>query len=174
MEIKTIAVIGAGPWAAGLLYAAAFAGYRTILEDVSSVMREQGNCLCLPESRRRRHSGKVTPEQRDRGISGLSSALVRGRGLPSRGTGDRSSPRRHGTQAGNFYHSRQICQAGARFWPANTFIAIHYRNGRPLPPAANFAWGWHFFNPVPKMKLLGNRSGAGNIGFRHCCVPRGG
>ncbi len=42
MEIKTIAVIGAGTMGRGIAYAAALGGYRTVLEDVSSEMLEQG------------------------------------------------------------------------------------------------------------------------------------
>jgi 3-hydroxyacyl-CoA dehydrogenase len=35
MEVKTIAVIGAGTMGRGIAYAAALGGYKTILEDVS-------------------------------------------------------------------------------------------------------------------------------------------
>ena len=42
MEVKTIGVIGAGTMGRGIAYAAAFGGYRTILEDVSPAMLEQG------------------------------------------------------------------------------------------------------------------------------------
>ncbi len=42
MEIKTIGVIGAGTMGRGIAYAAALGGYRTVLEDVSPEMLEQG------------------------------------------------------------------------------------------------------------------------------------
>ena len=38
MEVKTIAVIGACTMGRGIAYAAAFGGYRAILEDVSATM----------------------------------------------------------------------------------------------------------------------------------------
>ena len=42
MEVKTIGVIGSGTMGRGIAYAAAFGGYRTVLEDVSPEMLEQG------------------------------------------------------------------------------------------------------------------------------------
>jgi 3-hydroxybutyryl-CoA dehydrogenase len=42
MDIKTVAVIGAGTMGRGIAYAAAAGGYRTILEDVSAQMLEAG------------------------------------------------------------------------------------------------------------------------------------
>lgn len=42
MEVETISVIGAGTMGSGIAYAAALGGYRTLLEDVSADMLEQG------------------------------------------------------------------------------------------------------------------------------------
>src|SRR5437763_15864622 len=41
MDVKTIAVIGAGTMGRGIAYAAAFGGYKTVLEDISSRVLEQ-------------------------------------------------------------------------------------------------------------------------------------
>jgi 3-hydroxybutyryl-CoA dehydrogenase len=42
MEVKTIAVIGAGTQGSNIAYASAIAGYRTILEDVSREILDRG------------------------------------------------------------------------------------------------------------------------------------
>src|SRR5947208_7092402 len=42
MDVKTIAVVGAGTMGRGIAYAAAFGGYNTVLEDVSRYVLEQG------------------------------------------------------------------------------------------------------------------------------------
>src|SRR5229473_3273805 len=42
MDVKTIAVIGAGTMGRGIAYAAALGGYNTVLEDVSRQVLEQG------------------------------------------------------------------------------------------------------------------------------------
>ena len=45
MDLKSVAVIGAGPMGRGIAYAAARAGYKTILEDVSHTRLEQAIVL---------------------------------------------------------------------------------------------------------------------------------
>ena len=42
MDVKTIAVIGAGTMGRGIAYAAALGGYKTVLEDVSGQVLESG------------------------------------------------------------------------------------------------------------------------------------
>ena len=41
MDVKSIAVIGAGTMGRGIAYAAAFGGYKTVLEDISPRGLEQ-------------------------------------------------------------------------------------------------------------------------------------
>ena len=45
MEVKTIGIIGAGTMGRGIAYAAAFGGYKTILEDVSPAMLDEAVAL---------------------------------------------------------------------------------------------------------------------------------
>src|SRR5690348_17566934 len=74
MEIKTIGVVGAGTMGRGIAYAAAIGGYRTVLEDVSPEMLEQG----IEYIRRALEEGvsrsKVTEQQRTTALAGLSTA----------------------------------------------------------------------------------------------------
>jgi 3-hydroxybutyryl-CoA dehydrogenase len=63
MEIKTIAVIGAGTMGRGIAYAAALGGYRTVLEDVSPEMIEQATTYISQALQDGVARGKVTPEQ---------------------------------------------------------------------------------------------------------------
>ncbi|HXN64679.1 MAG TPA: 3-hydroxyacyl-CoA dehydrogenase NAD-binding domain-containing protein, partial [Candidatus Acidoferrales bacterium] len=74
MEVKTISVIGAGTMGRGIAYAAAFGGYRTILEDVSAPMLEQGLAYIRTSLDEGVARGKVTAEQRDRAAGQLGSA----------------------------------------------------------------------------------------------------
>ena len=69
MDVNTIAVIGAGTMGRGIAYAAAVAGYRTILQDISSQILERaskGIRASLDEGVAR---GKVTPEQKERALA---------------------------------------------------------------------------------------------------------
>src|SRR5574341_110393 len=72
MKIETIAVIGAGTMGRGIAYAAAYGGYRTILEDVSAPMLDQGAAWIRQAFEEGVARGKVTPQQRDRALANLS------------------------------------------------------------------------------------------------------
>src|SRR5271154_4802425 len=72
--MKTIAVIGAGTMGRGIAYAAAFGGYRAVLEHVSKDMLEQGVAWIhqsLDEGVKR---GKVEPAVRDSAAKNVSTA----------------------------------------------------------------------------------------------------
>ncbi|HYL10311.1 MAG TPA: 3-hydroxyacyl-CoA dehydrogenase NAD-binding domain-containing protein [Candidatus Acidoferrales bacterium] len=74
MQVKTIAVIGAGTLGRGIASAAALGGYRTILEDASSPAREQGMTWIQQSLDEGVACGKTTPQQRDIARAQLSTA----------------------------------------------------------------------------------------------------
>src|SRR5574337_395539 len=73
MEINTIGVIGAGTMGRGIAYAAAFGGYRTILEDISASMLDQGLAYVRQSFEEGVARGKLTPLQRDHALSHLGT-----------------------------------------------------------------------------------------------------
>jgi 3-hydroxybutyryl-CoA dehydrogenase len=74
MEIKTIGVIGAGTTGRAIAYAAVLGGYRTVLEDVSIEMREQGAAYISKMLEDGVSRGKVTPQQKEKALANLSTA----------------------------------------------------------------------------------------------------
>src|ERR1700690_3672292 len=74
MEIKTIGVIGAGERGWRIACAALLGGFRTILEDVSSDVLEQGTSHITRELDGRVARGRLTLEQKDAAIARLSTA----------------------------------------------------------------------------------------------------
>src|ERR1039458_1600791 len=73
MDVKTIAVIGAGTMGRGIAYAAAFGGYRAILEDITQSMLDAGLDYIRTSLDEGVTRGKLPAEQRDRGIAQLRS-----------------------------------------------------------------------------------------------------
>ena len=76
MDLKTVGVIGAGTMGRGIACASLIAGFRTVLEDVSPAMLEQGVAYIhrtLDEAVAR---GKVTLQERDRALENLSTARL--------------------------------------------------------------------------------------------------
>src|SRR5882757_4768774 len=74
MEVKTIAVIGAGTMGRGIAYAAAFGGYATVLEDISRRMLEESLCWITQAFAEGVSRGKVDAKVRDRAASLLTTA----------------------------------------------------------------------------------------------------
>src|SRR5712692_1048770 len=74
MDVNTIAVIGAGTMGRGIAYAAALAGYRTILEDVSEPVLEQGLAYIRRTLEDGVARGKLTPQQKDHALTLLRTA----------------------------------------------------------------------------------------------------
>src|SRR5437879_11263505 len=74
MDVKTIAVIGAGTMGRGIAYAAAFGGYNTVLEDVSRPVLEQGLAWIRQAFEEGVTRGKVDASVRDRALSLISTA----------------------------------------------------------------------------------------------------
>src|SRR6266853_4697267 len=74
MNVKTIAVIGAGTMGRGIAYAAALGGYNTVLEDVSRQVLEQGVAWIWQSFEEGVARGKVEAAVRDRARSLISTA----------------------------------------------------------------------------------------------------
>ncbi|MGH9732798.1 MAG: 3-hydroxyacyl-CoA dehydrogenase NAD-binding domain-containing protein, partial [Candidatus Acidiferrales bacterium] len=69
MEIKTVAVIGAGIMGRGIAYCSALAGYRTILEDVAPSMQEQSVEYIRRAFDEGIARGKATEEQKQQSLA---------------------------------------------------------------------------------------------------------
>src|ERR1700693_1046022 len=74
MEIKTIAVIGAGTMGRGIAYAAALGGYRTILEDVSDSILSKALAWIHEAFDEGVHRGKVDAATRDAALARISTS----------------------------------------------------------------------------------------------------
>ena len=74
MNVKTIAVIGAGTMGRGIAYAAALGGYNTVLEDISRSMLEQAVSWIRQSFDEGVAKGKVEAGVRDKALSLISNA----------------------------------------------------------------------------------------------------
>jgi len=74
MDVKTIAVIGAGTMGRGIAYAAVLAGYRTVLEDVSPAMLNEGTTFIRTMLDDGVAAASVTAAQRESALANLSTA----------------------------------------------------------------------------------------------------
>jgi 3-hydroxybutyryl-CoA dehydrogenase len=152
MEIRTIGVVGAGTMGRGIAYAALFGGYRTVLEDVSPDMLEQGTAYIKQTLEEGVTRGKLTTEQRDRAIANLSTAgsveaVCREADLLIEAVPEEMELKLEiFTIFDKFAKPNAILASNTSSLSVTEMAAITFR--------AENCIGMHFFNPVPKMKLL--------------------
>jgi 3-hydroxybutyryl-CoA dehydrogenase len=152
MPIKTIAIIGAGTMGRGIAYTSALAGYSTVLEDVSDTMLAKALAWIresLDEGVRR---GKVEPAARDAALARLSTSPVVDEAIRDAELIIETVPEELEMKLELFTIFDKFAKPGAIF-ASNTsalsisdFSDIVLHRGRSI--------GMHFFNPVPKMKLV--------------------
>ena len=152
MEVKTIGVIGAGAMGRGIAYAAAYGGYRTILEDVSPEMLEQGIAYIRQNLAEGLARGKVTEEQRNIALANLTTSrsvedLCREADLLIEAVPEEMEVKLEiFTIFDKFALPAAILASNTSSLSITELAAITFR--------AENCIGMHFFNPVPKMKLL--------------------
>lgn len=152
MEVKTIGVIGAGTMGRGIAYAAAFGGYRTVLEDVSPAMLEQGVAYVRKALEEGLLRGKVTAEQCDAAIANLSTTASVEDVCRQADLLIEAVPEEMKLKIELFTdfdkHSKPdtILASNTSSLSIGEMAAVTSRAGHCI--------GLHFFNPVPKMKLI--------------------
>jgi 3-hydroxybutyryl-CoA dehydrogenase len=152
MEVKTIGVIGAGAMGRGIAYAAALGGYRTILEDVSPEMLEQGLAYIREALDEGVGRGKATPEQMVNALKNFSTSssvedVCRETDLLIEAVPEEMEVKLEiFTIFDKFARPNAILASNTSSLSITELAAITFR--------APDCIGMHFFNPVPKMKLL--------------------
>ena len=152
MEVKTIGVIGAGTMGRGIAYAAALGGYRTILEDVMPEMLAKGTAwiaLAFDEGVRR---GKLTAED-------ATSAVARVETVSSVEEVSREADFLIEAVPEEMELKLELYTLFDKFAKPNAVLASN-TSSLSIAEMAEMTYrpelcvGMHFFNPVPKMRLI--------------------
>jgi 3-hydroxybutyryl-CoA dehydrogenase len=152
LDVKTIGVTGAGSMGRRIAYVAAFGGDRTVLEDVSPAMLEEGAAYTREAFEERVARGKVTRERRDKALANFEVAdsvqdACREADLLIEAVPEELEVKlKIFTILDQFSKPNAIRASNASSLSIAEMAAITFR--------AESCVGIHFFNPVPKMKLL--------------------
>ena len=152
MDVNTIAVIGAGTMGRGIAYAAALGGYRTILEDISAPVLEQGLGYIREAFEEGVARGKVTPQQRERALAELATARSVEDACREADLVIEAVPEEMELKLEIFTLLDKFAKPGSIFASNTSALSITEMAGVTFRPEK--CVGMHFFNPVPKMKLL--------------------
>jgi 3-hydroxybutyryl-CoA dehydrogenase len=151
-EVKTIAVIGAGTMGRGIAYAAAFGGYITILEDISGPRLEEGIRWISQAFEEGVSRGKVDATIRNRALLLISTATTVQDAIRDADLIIEAVPEEMEMKMELFTIFDKFSKPGAIF--ASNTSSLSISDMSELTVARERCIGMHFFNPVPKMKLL--------------------
>jgi 3-hydroxybutyryl-CoA dehydrogenase len=172
MEIKTVAIVGAGTMGRGIAYCSALAGYRTILEDVSESMLEQGLEYIRRALDEGISRGKVTEEQKTNSLASIVTARSVQDACREADLIIEAVPEEMEVKLEIFTVLDKLAKPGAIFASNTSSLSITEMAAITFHPQNCI--GMHFFNPVQKMKLLeivrGLETGEETVG---ACVEAG-
>lgn len=152
MEIKTITIIGAGTMGRGIAYCAALAGYRTILEDVSDSVLDQGIEYIRRALEDGISRGKVTEEQKTKSLAAIVTSHSVQDASRQADLIIEAVPEEMETKLEIFTILDKFAKPGAIFASNTSSLSITEMAAITFRPQNCI--GMHFFNPVQKMKLL--------------------
>ncbi len=152
MNVKTIAVIGAGIMGRGIAHVAALGGFDTVLNDISVDLLEKARNQIAKDLQKGVEIGKLSPDA-------MASALDRLSLNPNLEDSARGAdliieavPERIDLKIDVFSRLDKVCRADAIFASNTSALSITEMAAATRRPAQFI--GMHFFNPVHKMKLV--------------------
>lgn len=152
MDVKTIAVIGAGTMGRGIAYASVLAGYATVLEDVSAEVLEKGAADIRQSLDEGIARGKVTLEQKGKALDLLATARSVGDAAREADLVIEAVPEDMRLKVEIFKTLDKAAKKTAILASNTSSLSVTELSAVIEGPARCI--GMHFFNPVPKMKLL--------------------
>ncbi|HKV60609.1 MAG TPA: 3-hydroxyacyl-CoA dehydrogenase NAD-binding domain-containing protein [Candidatus Acidoferrum sp.] len=152
MNVKTIAVIGAGTMGRGIAYASAFGGYKTVLEDVSRAVLENGVAWIRQSFDEGISRGKIEASARDKALSLISTATNVEDAIRDAELIIEAVPEELEMKREIFSIFDKFAKAGAIF--ASNTSSLSITDFTNTSASRDRCVGMHFFNPVPKMKLI--------------------
>jgi 3-hydroxybutyryl-CoA dehydrogenase len=152
VEVRTIAVIGAGIMGRGIAHAAALGGYRTILEDILPTTLRKAETEIRANLDKAVELGKVTNEDAEQACKRLEYASSVEQAAREADLVIEAVPEEMESKLEIFTLLDKVCRP-------NTIIASN-TSSLSITEIASVTYrapkcvGMHFFNPVHKMKLL--------------------
>jgi 3-hydroxybutyryl-CoA dehydrogenase len=152
MDVKTITVIGAGTMGRGIAYSAALGGFRTILEDVQPEQLEAALANIRKTLDEGIERGKVTQQQKTDTLARISTAGSVDVACREADLIIEAVPEDMEMKIDIFCILEKFARPGAIF--ATNTSSLSVTEIAAVTSRPERCIGLHFFNPVPKMKLL--------------------
>ena len=152
MDVKTIGVIGAGTMGRGIAYAAALGGYRTILEDVMPEMLAKGIAWIAQAFDEGVKRGKLTAEEAKSALAKVETASSVEEVSREADFLIEAVPEEMELKLELYTLFDKFARPGAVLASNTSSLSIAEMAEMTYRP--ELCVGMHFFNPVPKMRLI--------------------
>jgi 3-hydroxybutyryl-CoA dehydrogenase len=152
VEVKTIAVIGAGTMGRGIAYAAALGGFQTILEDVNDSVLAKAMAWIREAFDEGVKRGKVEAAVRDAAIARIATCCAVDEAIRDAELIIEAVPEELEMKLEVFTIFDKCAKPKAIFASNTSSLSISDFTGVVI--ARDRCIGMHFFNPVPKMRLV--------------------
>jgi 3-hydroxybutyryl-CoA dehydrogenase len=152
MDVKTIAVIGAGTMGRGIAYAAALGGFQTILEDVNHSILAKALAWIREALEEGVNRGKVEPAARDAALAHISTSCVVDEAIRDAELIIEAVPEELEMKLELFTIFDKFAKPNAIF--ASNTSSLSISDFTDIVICRDRCIGMHFFNPVPKMRLV--------------------
>ena len=152
MNVRTIAVLGAGTMGHGVAHAAAAAGFATRLYDVSEAQLAKARSAVDGILRKAVELGKLTAADADAAMARLVTTLDVSQALADADLVIETAPERIDVKVQLFAAIEAHAPARAIVASNTSALSITEMAGTLTDPTR--VAGMHFFNPVHKMKLI--------------------
>lgn len=152
MNVETITVIGSGLMGRGIAHAAVAGGYTTVLHDISSQALEAAVSRIRQDLEEGRSRGKLSDEQLAAARSRLSSSPDLAQAVARADFVIEAVPEDIQLKISLFGQLDQLCAPPAVL--ASNTSALSITEMAAVTRHPERVLGMHFFNPVPKMKLV--------------------
>lgn len=152
MDVKTIAVIGAGTMGRGIAYAAALGGFQTILEDVNDSILAKALAWIREAFEEGVKRGKVEPAARDAALAHISTSCVVDEAIRDAELIIEAVPEELEMKLELFTIFDKFAKPNAIF--ASNTSSLSISDFTDIVICRDRCIGMHFFNPVPKMRLV--------------------
>src|SRR5215467_3103488 len=152
MDVKTIGVIGAGTMGRGIAYAAALGGYRTILEDVMPEMQAKGLAWIRQSLDEGVQRGKVDAAARDAATARIETSSSVAEVCREADFLIEAVPEEMELKLELFTLFDKFAKPQAVLASNTSSLSVAEMAEMTYRP--ELCVGMHFFNPVPKMRLI--------------------
>jgi 3-hydroxybutyryl-CoA dehydrogenase len=152
MQIKTIAIIGAGTTGGGIAYAAALGGYTTVLEEVSNSMLAEALSWIHESLDEGVQRGNLDPAARDAALARITTSQVVDEAIRDAELIIEAVPEELEMKLELFTIFDKFAKPNAIF--ASNTSSLSISDFSDIVLHRERCIGMRFFNPVPKMKLV--------------------